>query len=131
MSHDAKLVEWWFQAVDETTAMQNIPQYAKDSFIAEGKRMKELALKGLAVPESGPKQDIEAVKWAIALLADHPGVKVNPNSQMWLRRLRVLAGATEDELMVASVDGFLDAYCDGVVTESGDKKLRSGGPSTP
>lgn len=68
--------------------------------------------------------DVEAVKWAIALLAAHPGVKVNENSQMWLRRLRQLAGASEDELMVASVDGFLEAYCDGVVDKSGDRSLK-------
>lgn len=79
---------------------------------------------------SADKLDVEAIKWAIALLEIHPGVKVNPNSQMWLRRLRIVAGATEDELMVASVDGFLDTYCDGVVTEAGEQKLGGAGSRT-
>lgn len=56
--------------------------------------------------------DIEAVKWAIALLEKEPGVKLNTNSQYWLRRLRVLAGMNEDEICKADVSNFLDIYCD-------------------
>lgn len=32
--------------------------------------------------------DVEAIQWAISLLEIHDGVKVNPNSQYWLDRLR-------------------------------------------
>lgn len=58
------------------------------------------------------KFDIEALRWAIALLKDHPGVKVNLNSQMWLRRLRKMAGANEDDILAADLDNFLYNYCD-------------------
>jgi len=34
--------------------------------------------------------DVDAIQWAISLLEIHPGVKVNPNSQMWLDRLRAV-----------------------------------------
>jgi len=34
--------------------------------------------------------DVEAIEWAISLLEIHHGVKVNPNSQMWLERLRAI-----------------------------------------
>lgn len=36
------------------------------------------------------EQEIEAIQWAISLLEIHEGVKVNPNSQMWLNRLRAI-----------------------------------------
>lgn len=58
--------------------------------------------------------DVEAVRWAISLLEIHPGVKANPNSQYWLRRLRKAAGMNEDEILKADVDNFLDTYCDHV-----------------
>jgi hypothetical protein len=32
--------------------------------------------------------DVLAIEWAISLLEIHQGVQVNPNSQMWLDRLR-------------------------------------------
>jgi len=32
--------------------------------------------------------DVEAIEWAISLLQRHPGVMKNPNSKMWLDRLR-------------------------------------------
>ena len=38
-----------------------------------------------------PKNDVEAIEWAVALLEKHPGVQDNPNSQYWLEILRALA----------------------------------------
>jgi hypothetical protein len=32
--------------------------------------------------------DVLAIEWAISLLEIHTGVQLNPNSQMWLNRLR-------------------------------------------
>ena len=37
-----------------------------------------------------PKNDVEAIEWAIALLEKHPGVQANHNSQYWLEILRAL-----------------------------------------
>ena len=104
-----------------------LPTYTKD-WDGHDKEAVENRLAGLeAAALSAQAQqpvDVEAITWAISLLSIHPGVKVNENSQMWLRRLRVLAGATEDDLMVGGVDGFLENYCDGVVDSSGEKILR-------
>lgn len=45
-----------------------------------------------AVPLSAPAPtDVEAIRWAVALLEIHDGVKVNENSRYWLARLRALA----------------------------------------
>ena len=32
--------------------------------------------------------DVQAIEWAVHWLANHPDVKANPNSLMWLDRLR-------------------------------------------